>query len=54
MDSPEPAHQEKDPGIGPIAATVVIVLLVALAGIYFLRQESKRLHTPPVEEQLNA
>lgn len=50
---PELEHKQ-EPGIGPIAGAVIIVLLVAAAGIYFLLQGSKRLHTPPVEQVFNA
>lgn len=54
MDEPELQTPKKEHGVGPMAATVVIVLLVAAAGIYFLIEENQRLHAPPVEEQLNA
>jgi hypothetical protein len=54
MDEPELQAPKKEHGVGPMAATVIIVILVAAAGIYFLVQESQRLHAPPVEEQLNA
>lgn len=54
MEAPDIEVKEKEQGIGPMAATVIIVLLVAAAGLYFLMQESKRLHAPPIEEQLNA
>lgn len=53
MDAPEPGKNEEQ-GIGPIAGAVIIVLLVAAAGIYFLLQEQKRLHTPPIEQTFNA
>lgn len=37
-----------------MAAIVIVVILVALGGLYFLFQESARLHTPPQQENLNA
>jgi uncharacterized protein HemX len=56
MDAPERDETvtKEEQGVGAIVATVIIVLLVAAAGIYFLIQENKRFHTPPVQEQLNA
>lgn len=54
MDEPVPTEKNEEQGIGPMAATIIIVALVAAAGLYFLFQEQKRFHTPPVEEQFNA
>jgi hypothetical protein len=54
MDEPELQTPKKEQGIGPVAATVIIVLIVAIGGLYFLYQEHKRFNAPPVEEQLNA
>jgi len=54
METPEPQEKEKEQGIGPIAATLIIVLLVAAAGIYYLLHENQRFHTPPAQEQFNA
>lgn len=49
-----PADAKKETGIGPMAGAIIIVILVALGGIYFLYQENVRVHTPPVQENLNA
>lgn len=65
MDAPEsqstnekepgpPRRAEGETGIGPVAGVLIIVLLLAVAGVYFFRHEQKRLHTPPVEQQFNA
>jgi hypothetical protein len=51
-DSPE--EKKEQPGIGPAAAIIIVVALVALGGAYFMVQEYHRLHTPPVEEFINA
>jgi hypothetical protein len=40
--------------LGPTTGIVIIVILVVLGGIYFLLKENARLHTPPVQQQLNA
>ena len=54
MDETPLSAEQNEHGIGPTLGIVVVVLLVAIGGIYFFIEESKRLHTPPVEEHLNA
>lgn len=41
-------------GIGPMAGIVIVVILLAVGGMYFLYQEQQRIHAPPIEEHLNA
>ena len=57
-DSPnQPVFEEKskDSSIGPIAAIVIVVILVALGGVYFFITQEMRLHqTPPEQEQVNS
>ncbi len=45
---------EEEKSVGPIVATVIVVVLLALGGLYFFIQGKARFHTPPVQEQLNA
>jgi uncharacterized protein HemX len=52
--TPQPIEKKEGGGVGPIAAIVIVVILVALGGVYFLFQENARLHKAPVQEQLNA
>ena len=53
MDIPE-AQEKNGGGIGPIAATIIVVILLAIGGVYFLLQEKARFNTPPIQENLNA
>jgi hypothetical protein len=54
-DSPnEVAHTERPQHspVGPMAAIVIVVILLALGGIYFFITQEMKLHqTPPVDEQ---
>jgi len=54
MDAPDIHGRKEDGGIGPMAGAVIVVILVALGGLYFFWQENQRIHTPPVQETLNA
>jgi hypothetical protein len=65
-DSPnQPLFEEKStdsnqgssqrPQVGPMAAIVIVVILLALGGIYFFITQEMKLHqTPPVQEQVNS
>lgn len=51
-DAPTPHTEEKKPaetGIGPMVGTIIIVILFAIGGIYFLLQQKERLQQTPVE-----
>ena len=56
MEVPETQliEAKNEGGVGPIIATIIVVILLALGGVYFLIQENARFHTPPVQENLNA
>ena len=52
--APEPMMEKKEGGTGAIVGTIVVVILIALGGIYFLFEEHARSQQPPIEENLNA
>lgn len=41
-------------GVGPTAAIVIVVILLALGGIYFFVTQEMKLHQAPVNEQVNS
>ena len=54
MDPADIDSQEKKPaGVGPMAGTVIIVVLLIAGGVYFLVEQYKNFNTPPIEENLN-
>ena len=56
MEVPLIPDEEKksESGIGPIAGTVIVVILLALGGIYFFITQEMKLHQQPVNEQVNS
>jgi hypothetical protein len=52
-DTPQPKTKNEG-GIGPMAGIIIVVILLALGGLYFLLEESARVHAPPLQENLNA
>jgi hypothetical protein len=40
--------------VGPTIGIVILIILVAIGGIYFFYKEDQRFHTPPVQETVNA
>ena len=53
--SDSPFTDEKRAGqAGPVIATIVIALLLALGGIYFLVTQEFKLHQPNQTEQYNS
>lgn len=58
MDTaPEPQNAEVPrEGVGPTAGIVIVVILLALGGIYFLITREMKLHAapPPGQEQSNS
>jgi hypothetical protein len=41
----------KEGTLGPLSATIVIVLILLIAGVYFLVQQERHLRTLRVEQQ---
>ena len=41
-------------GIGPVAAIIILVLLFAAGGLYFIYEQHARFTAPPVHETINA
>lgn len=54
MDEPELRSTNEEKGIGPIAGALIIVLLLAIAGVYFFLQGSSLMHAQPPQQELNA
>ena len=48
METP-PEKTEKE-GVGPFVGIIIVVILIALGGIYFLIQQQMKLQAPPVNE----
>ena len=42
-DSPMP-NQRKESGVGPMVATIIIVLVLAIGGVYFFITQQMKLH----------
>ncbi len=54
MDDSSQQPEEKSEGsIGPSAAIIIVVVLVALCGVYFLLTESTRFHRTPVQQSVS-
>jgi len=49
-----PMPERKESGVGPIAGTVIIVILLVLGGIYFFVTQEMKLHQQPQNEQVNS
>ncbi len=52
-DSPTTTEKKRQPA-GPVIATIVIALLLALGGIYFLVTQELKLHQSHQTEQYNS
>jgi hypothetical protein len=57
-DSPIPQTLEeksqRSARVGPMAAIVIVVILLALGGIYFFITQEMKLHQAPSPEQVNS
>lgn len=53
MDDPRSyAEETKSPGgAGPISATIIIVLILLVAGVYFLVQQERHVRAMKAEEE---
>lgn len=40
--------------LGPIFGIAILVIIFAIGGAYFFMYEQQRLHTPPIQETINA
>ena len=56
-DSPDQlTHREQShsSSVGPMAAIVIVVILLALGGLYFFVTQEMKLHQTPSSQQVNS
>jgi uncharacterized protein HemX len=57
MDSSPPFEEreiKKDGSLGPLSATIVIVLILVVAGVYFLVQQERHARELKLQQQTQA
>lgn len=54
--APLPGPDKTESGVGPMAAIIIVVILLALGGIYFFITQEMKLHQTPStgQEQANS
>jgi hypothetical protein len=48
-DSPQQPEKKQEEGVGPFVGIVIVVILLALGGLYLIEQEIKMRQTPAPE-----
>jgi hypothetical protein len=54
MDESPQAEKRERMKVGPMVGIAILVVIFALGGAYFFLHEKERLHTPPIQETINA
>lgn len=56
METPPIPTEEKrnESGVGPMVAIIIVVILLALGGIYFFVTQEMKLNQTPPNEQVNS